>query len=86
MDYERRTAEDIAESVILVNDEDDTRYFVAFGDEPEQEVTKKRYMAVERAAGFTPKLGPGHIATASFSASFPYSGQRVRGRTQPLGG
>ena len=56
------------------------RYFVRFGDSPEQEVSKERWVAVERQAGFHNTLGhPEEPATAAFSTT-AYGG--IEGRKE----
>jgi hypothetical protein len=52
------------------------RYFVTYPGEPEREVDVHEWRAAEQAAGFWPKLGPGHNATAGFG------GKGIRGRMQ----
>jgi hypothetical protein len=50
------------------------RYFIAFGDGPEREVTRAEFIAAEQTAGFRSKFGPGTVATGGFS------GSGIRGR------
>jgi hypothetical protein len=52
------------------------RYFVTWSGQPEREVSVEEWRAAERAAGFHPKLGPGHNATAGFSGSRGISGRQ----------
>lgn len=58
------------------------KYFVTIGDSPEEEVTKERFVEVERRAGFYNTMGQPHEpATGSFS-SMPCFGASLSGRTE----
>lgn len=57
-----------------------TRYWIRENELPWQEVTREQFIRAERKAGFHPKDGSG-VATASFSSSFPGSGEKIQGRT-----
>ena len=49
-----------------------TRYFVQIDGEEPKEVTKERWVSIERSCGFHNKYGPdSEPATASFGKSYP---------------
>lgn len=58
-----------------------TRYFITSDDGEEQEVTKEKFVAIERAAGFHNTMGhPNEPATAGFSGRA--HGHEIKGRTE----
>jgi hypothetical protein len=57
------------EERVMVLEESRYRYFVTYPGQDEREVDVHQWRAAERAAGFIPKLGPGHNATGGFSGA-----------------